>query len=192
MKCVFAKDNWSMDGLVWAGSVRFPAMPEMAQQEDHIANVPTPVSRDGYAYISLVTKGKLQPGVKLSSRCAFEDLAAPLFVLPRELQEKDGKLYYSDYLEVVLWTNGINIWNLWTDENGEVKIRNLLRLQIPVEKSVPHDFSVEILKDRFNVALDEKKVSIYCEDIYDSFHLGITGCEGPCRFYDMTIEPIEK
>ena len=188
MNCVFKKDAWNMDGLAWAGSVRFSEMPEMEQQADHIANIPTPASRDGYAYISLVTEEKLQPGVKLSTRCAFEDLAAPLIVLPKKLIEKDGKLFYGDYLEVVLWTNGINIWNLWTDENGEVKIQNLLRLQISVEKSVPHDFSVEILKDRFNVTLDDKKVSIYCNEIYDSFHLGITGCEGPCRFYDMRIE----
>lgn len=190
MYSVFKKDCWTMDGLVWAGSARFPAMPEMKQQQDHIANIPTTNSADGYAYISLVTKEKVQPGVKLSSRCAFEDKAAPLFVMPRELYEKDGKLYYSNYLEVVLWTNGINIWNLWADENGEVKIQNLLRLQIPVEKSVPHDFSVEILEDRFNVTLDDKKVSIYCNEIYDSFHLGITGCEGPCRFYDMDIQKI--
>ena len=192
MQCVFKKNQWTMDGLTWAGSARFSAMPEMEQREDHIANIPTPDSADGYAYISLLTKEKFHPGVKLSSRCAFEDLAAPLFVLPKELHEKDGKLYYSDYLEVVLWTNGINIWNLWKDETGEVKIRNLLRLQIPVEKSVTHDFSVEILNDRFQVTLDDKKVSIYCDEIYDSFHLGITGCEGPCRFYDMSIEPIEK
>ena len=192
MKCNFKKGGWSMDGLVWAGSARFPAMPDMEQREDHIANVPTALSRDGYAYVSLVTKEKVRPGVKLSSHCAFDDLAAPLFVLPKELYEKDGNLFYSDYLEVVLWTNGINIWNLWADESGEVKIRNLLRLEMPVEKSVPHDLSVEIEKDRFNVTLDGKKVSLYCDEIYDSFHLGITGCEGPCRFYDMAIEPIEK
>ena len=192
MKYVFAKDNWSMDGLVWAGSVRFPAMPEMEQQEDHIANVPTPVSRDGYAYVSLLTEEKVKPGVKLSTRCAFDGVAAPLVVLPKELIEKDGKLYYGDYLEVVLWKNGINIWDLWTDETGTVKIRNLLRLEKPVETGVTHDFSVEIYEDRFVAVLDGSRVGMYCGNIYESFHLGITGCEGPCRFYDMTIELIEK
>ena len=192
MNCIFNKDNWSMDGLVWAGSVRFPAMPEMEQQADHIANIPTPVSRDGYAYISLVTEEKLQPGVKLSTRCAFDDKAAPLIVLPKKLIEKDGKLFYGDYLEVVLWVNGINIWNLWTDETGEVRIRNLMRLEKHVEPGMIHDFAVEIEKDRFTVTLDGSRVSIYCGDIYEHFHLGITGCEGPCRFYDMSIEPIGK
>lgn len=179
-----------MDGLVWAGSARFPAMPDMEQREDHIANVPTPASRDGYAYISLLTKEKVQPGVKISTRCAFEDKAAPLIVLPKNLIEKDGTLFYGDYLEVVLWVNGINIWNLWTDKKGEVCIRNLMRLEKHVEPGMPHDFAVKIEKDRFVVTLDGSSVSIYCGDIYESFHLGITGCEGPCRFYDMQIEKL--
>ena len=190
MRIEFKKDSWSMDGLTYAGSLRFAPMPEMVQREGYIENIPCAASRDGYAYISLVTQEKLQPGVKLSSRCAFEDMAAPLVVLPKALIEKDGKLYYGDYLEVVLYENGINIWNLWMAENGEVKIRNLLRLEKPVEPGVIHELEVEIEKDRFVVTLDGSRVSMYCADIYDSFHLGITGCEGPCRFYDMEIRTI--
>lgn len=190
MKYEFKKNGWSMDGLTYAGSARFPAMPEMAQQEDYIENVPTEIMRDGYAYVSLVTKEKVSPNIKITSRCAFEDLAAPLFVMPREMVEKDGYLFYSDYLEVVLWTNGINVWKLWKDEDGEVKVRNLLRLNMPLEKSVIHDVSVEIQKDRFAIQVDDFNVELYCGDIYEQFHLGITGCEGPCRFYDMEIEKI--
>ena len=190
MNITFQKDGWSMDGLVWAGSARFAPMPPMEQREDFIENIPCEASNDGYAYISLVTEEKVQPGVKLTTRCAFEDRAAPLVVLPQKLVEKDGSLFYSDYLEVVLWVNGINVWNLWADETGKVQIRNLLRLELPVETGVIHDFAVEIQKDRFVITLDDKRVSLYCGDICDSFHLGITGCEGPCRFYDMAIEPI--
>lgn len=179
-----------MDGLTHAFSVRFDPMPEFRQQPDYIENAPTPIMNDGYAYVSLVTTEKVKPNVKISTRCAFEDLAAPLFVLPKELIEKDGKLFYRDYLEVVLWTNGINVWNLWTDEEGHVQIRNLLRLELPVETGKIHDFSVEVQKDRFVVGLDTHKVSLYCDAIYESFHLGITGCEGPCRFYDMRIENV--
>jgi hypothetical protein len=186
----FKKNNWSMEGLIYAGSARFPAMPDMEQREDFIENIPCEASNDGYAYISLVTEEKVQPGVKLATRCAFEDLAAPLIVLPRDMYEKDGYLFYSDYLEVVLWTNGINVWKLWKDEDGQIKVRNLLRLEMPVERSVSHDFAVEIEKDRFNITLDDNKVSLYCDEIYDSFHLGITGCEGPCRFYDMEIQKL--
>lgn len=188
MKYEFKKDGWSIDGLTHAFSIRFAPMPEFRQQEEYIENVPTQVMRDGFSYVSLVTKEKVTPNIKISTRCAFEDLAAPLFVLPKELIEKDGMLYYGDYLEVVLWTNGINVWNLWTGEDGQVKIRNLLRLELPVKTGEIHDFAMEVQKDRFVVTLDDHKVDLYCNEIYDSFHLGITGCEGPCRFYNMEIE----
>ena len=188
MKKEFRRNGWSMEGLTYAGSARFPVMPEMEQKEDHIANVKTDLMNDGYAYVSIVTKDKVQPGVKISSRCAFDDLAAPLFVMPREMEEKDGYLFYSDYLEVVLWTNGVNIWKLWKDENGEIKILNLLRLKKPLQTGVIHDVSVEIKKDRFVIQVDDLNVELHCDEIYEQFYLGITGCEGPCRFYDMAIE----
>ena len=187
MKYDFHREKWSMEGLTHAFSIRFDPMPEFDQQEDHIANAVTPVSRDGYAYVSLVTKEKLTPNVKISTRCAFEEAAAPLFVLPKNLIEKDGILYYGDYLEVVLWKNGVNVWNLWMDETGKVQIRNLLSLKTPVEAGKIHDFGLEIQKDRFIVTLNGQRLSLYCPVIYESFHLGITGCEGPCRFYDMEI-----
>lgn len=187
MKYVFQKGAWSMENLVHAGSVRFPPMPDFIQQEGYIENQMTSASQDGYAYISLVTKEKMQLGVQISTRCAFEKRAAPLLVLPKNLIEKDGKLYYEDYLEVVLWKNGINVWNLWKGEDGTVQIRNLLQLEQPVEADVIHELTVKIRKDRFTISLDGNRVSLYCDAIFDSFHLGITGCEGPCRFYDMEI-----
>ena len=36
--------------------------------------------------------------------------------------------------------------------------------------------------------LDDLSFNLYCDKIYESFHLGFTGCEGPCRFYDLQIE----
>jgi len=76
------------------------------------------------------------------------------------------------------------------EADGSVKVRNLLRLEHPVQTGVVHELSVEIQNDRFVIFLDGAKTELYCGDIYDRFHLGITGCEGPCRFYDMTIEHI--
>ncbi len=180
-----------MDGLTHAYSTRFEPMPGFSQAKDCIENVPTTVNVEGgYAYVSLVTKEKLTPGVKLSARCSFENAAAPLFVLAKDLTEKDGLLYYGDYLEAVIWKNGINAWNLWTDETDTVQIRNLMELKMPVEQGSIHEFSLEIHKDRFVIGLDGLKVSLYCGDIYDNFHLGITGCEGLCRFYDMEISTL--
>ena len=188
MNIQFKKDAWTMDGLTYAGSARFPAMPEMEQKEDHLANVTSDLAKDGYAYVSLVTKEKVQPGVKITSHCAFEELAAPLFVMPRQMEEKDGYLFYSDCLEVVLWTNGVNVWKLWKDETGELKVLNLMRLKKHFDTGVIYDVSVEIQKERFAISVDDFHVELHCNEIYDQFHLGITACEGPCQFYDMQIE----
>jgi len=190
MNCVFQKNGWSMEGLTHAWSIRFAPMPEFHQQDDYIENLPAAVSRDGYSYVSLLTTDKLTPSVKLTTHCAFDGRGAPLVVLPKNLMEKDGRLYYGDYLEVVLWKGGINVWSLWMEADGSVKVRNLLRLEHPVQTGVVHELSVEIQNDRFVIFLDGAKTELYCGDIYDRFHLGITGCEGPCRFYDMTIEHI--
>ena len=190
MNCNFQRNGWSMEGLTHAWSIRFAPMPEFFQQDDYIENLPAPVSRDGYSYVSLVTTGKLTPNVKLSTRCSFDGKGAPLVVLPKSLIEKDGRLYYGDYLEVVLWKNGINVWNLWMEEDGSVTVRNLLRLEQPIQTGVIHELSVEVQKDRFVIILNGSRAELYCGDIYDSFHFGITGCEGPCRFYDMQIEQV--
>ena len=32
------------------------------------------------------------------------------------------------------------------------------------------------------------KINLRIEDLFPSFYMGITGCEGSCRFYDMKIE----
>ena len=190
MNRTFQRNSWSMEGLTHAWSIRFAPMPEFHQQDDYIENPPAPVLRDGYSYVSLLTTDKISPKVKLTTHCSFEGRGAPLVVLPKKLIEKDGRLYYGDYLEVVLWQGGINVWNLWMEADGSVTVRNLLRLEQPVQTGVTHELSVEIQKDRFIIHLDGVKTDLYCGDIYDRFHLGITGCEGPCRFYDMTIEHI--
>lgn len=188
MKCVFKAGNWSMNGLTHAFSVRFDAMPALTQQDEYLENLPSSASNDGYAYVSLVTKDKVHPNVKISTRCSFLDRAAPLVVLPKNLVEKDGRAYYSDCLEVVIWKNGINVWKLWEAEDGTVKYHILMCLEKDLEPDVIHDLSVEIQQEYFVITVDGFRVSLRCEEIYDSFHLGITGCEGPCKFYSMEIE----
>jgi hypothetical protein len=39
-----------------------------------------------------------------------------------------------------------------------------------------------------DIELDGMKLSLRAEDLFPSFYLGITGCEGPCRFYGLTVE----
>jgi hypothetical protein len=119
MRYDFSKGNWTMDGLVHAYSSRFVQDSVFVQREDCIENPKDPSMRDGYGYISLLTKEKLKPGVRLTTSCAFEGASAPLVVVVKDLFEKNGVPSYGDYQEVVLWKNGINVWNLWLREDGK-------------------------------------------------------------------------
>ena len=190
MKYDFHKEKWSMEGLTHAFSIRFDPMPEFIQQEDHIANAVTPVSRDGYAYVSLVTREKLTPNVKITTRCAFEDAAAPLFVLPKNLIEKDGILYYGDYLEVVLWKNGVNVWRMWM-ENGTVTWKQLLGVEFPVSEGEAHILSVTAHADSLEITADGRKMWLHVPELYPAFHVGINACEGINRFYSFRVSKPE-
>ena len=44
------------------------------------------------------------------------------------------------------------------------------------------------LLNAVDIELDGMKLSLRAEDLFPSFYLGITGCEGPCRFYGLTVE----
>ena len=64
MNLTFQRNSWSMEGLTHAWSIRFAPMPEFHQQDDYIENLPAPVLRDGYSYVSLLTTDKISPKVK--------------------------------------------------------------------------------------------------------------------------------
>lgn len=190
MKFDFRKDAWTMEGLVPAYSARFTATPQFLQREDCIENPPEATSNDGYSYISLVTKEKVEPSVKLTTHCSFEGVAAPLIVLAKDLYGENGVLRYNNYLEVVIWKNGLNVWDLWNQEDGTMKWHKVLGIETPLEEGAVHALTVEITEDRFLITLNDMKINLLERRIYPAFHLGITGCEGVCRFYDLEIEEI--
>lgn len=187
MRYDFSKGNWSMEGLAYAYSCRFAQNTQFIQREDCIENPKDPAMRDGYSYITLLTKEKVKPGTRLITHCAFRGLAAPLMVIVKELFEKDGLPSYGDYQEVVLWKNGLNVWDLWIQEDGTVKYNKLLGIEASLEEETVHSLTVDVLEQEFVITLDGQTLHIRDEHIYPEFYIGITGCEGVCRFYDMEI-----
>lgn len=120
MKITFAENSWNQDQLTYAYSYRFQETPQFIQKKDCIENSKNPGAVYGYDNISLLTRETYGPGTKLSTRCAFEDLGAPLLVITDQLTTDDRSVVrYGNYLEVVLWKNGVNVWRMWM-ENGEV------------------------------------------------------------------------
>lgn len=184
---LFKEHSWEQDSLTYAYSFRFEETPVFVQKADCIENTKNEDAVYGYDNISLLTKEKFGPGTKLTTRCAFEDLGAPLLVIADQLSTDDRSVArYGDYLEVVLWKNGVNVWRMWM-ENGEVTWKQLMGVDFPVSEHEIHTLSVTIEKDTLHIEADNQKMLLYIEDMYPSYHLGINSCEGINRFYSLSI-----
>lgn len=185
MKVDFSQGNWAGGALCYAYSYRFEETPVFVQKEDCIENQKNPGATYGYDNISLLTPEKYGPGTRLSARCAFEDLGAPLLVLaPRMEKDPRGVSRYGDYIEVVLWKNGVNVWRMWM-KNGEVTWKQLLGVDFPVSEAEIHTVSATVGTDTLQITVDGRKILLAVEELYPSFHVGINACEGINRFYEF-------
>ena len=184
----FSRNAWSSDDLVYAYSYRFTDRPVFTQFDDHIENKPDPNGPAGYEYISILTPQKYGTGTSVSTHVSFEGDGAPLIVLADKLYtDPDGTLRFGDYLEVVLYKNGINVWRMWY-RDGKVTWKKLMGVQYPVTTGELHTLTVTAGEEGLNITADDRTMSVYIPDMYRSFHAGINACEGINRFYDMTVE----
>ncbi len=187
-KISFAQDSNWRETLVHAYSYRFTDTPEFTQHEDHIANKADERGPMGYEYIAVMTKEQYGFGTTVSTRTAFEGDGAPMIVLADKMYVDDaGVVRYGEYFEVVLYKNGVNVWQMWNIK-GEVTWKKRLGLRFDVTEGDIHDLSVTVTEDFLTLRVDGREAELYIPDMYRSFHVGVDACEGPNRFYDMTIE----
>lgn len=183
MKIDFSQGSWSGGVLDYAYSYRFEETPVFLQKPDCIENRENPRATYGYDNISLLTREKYRPGTCLSTRCAFKDLGAPLLVLAPWM-EKDprGVMRYGDYIEIVLWKNGVNVWRMWM-KDGQVTWKQLLGVDFPVAENEIHTLSVTVGTDTLQITADDRQIFLAVEDLFPEFHVGLNACEGINRFY---------
>lgn len=190
MNIKFSENAWNQDKLTYAYSYRFEETPKFIQKTDCVENTKNPDAVYGFDNISLMSREKFGPGTKLTTRCAFEDLGAPLLVIADQLStDERGIVRYGDYVEVVLWKNGVNVWRMWM-ENGEVTWKQLMGVEFPVSEHDIHTLSVTIEADTLHIEADDRKMQLSIDHLYPSYHLGINACEGINRFYDLTISEV--
>ncbi|MBP3294688.1 MAG: hypothetical protein J6N32_13125 [Clostridia bacterium] len=184
----FSRNAWSSDDLVYAYSYRFTDRPVFTQFDDHIENKADPDGPGGYEYISILTPRQYGTGTSVSTHVSFEGDGAPLIVLADKLyREPDGTLRFGEYIEVVLYRNGINVWRMWY-RDGKVTWKKLMGVQYPVTTGELHTLTVTAGEEGLNITADDRTMSVYIPDMYRSFHAGINACEGINRFYDMTVD----
>lgn len=144
-----------------------------------------------FDYISMVTKEKQKKGTKLKARCSFESFGAPLIVFSDDIKEVDGKMTYGLHFEIVAYENGINIWSIIPYPprvEKPVKPTKIGSLEFEVDAKKMHDLEVEIEKGKITATLCKKTVIAECDEIPESFHVGITACEGDNTFSEFIIE----
>ena len=184
----FAKGKWSERDLTTAYSFRFTETPVFTQLDDCITTCVNKDHREGFDNISLLSKETYGVGAKATIHCAFEGLGCPEIILVPEAETcEDGAVRYGACFELVLWKNGINVWRHYR-ENGECFWHKRLGMTFSNEESRIHELSLEVKEQELELTLNGRKTTLHTEDIPTKFHLGITGCEGIVRIYDMTID----
>lgn len=183
----FTKGNWE-EHFEYAYTAKFPFRPKFVQEEDCIVTTENPLMEDGYDYTTIITKEKYGVGTKIWLTCSFEKFGAPLITLTDAFRrDEEGDLIYGACTEVVLWEEGINVWNLY-EENNEVKWDKLLALEFPVEAGTKYEIYLELQENAVYVEIGDKKFSLRTENLPEEVNIGITGCEDINRFYCVKIE----
>lgn len=187
----FVPNAWENSGLVYAYSYRFEETPVFLQRRDCIENRKNEGAVYGFDNISLLTEEKYGPETTVTACCAFEDLGAPLIVLADSMtRDPRGVCRYGDYLEVVLWKNGVNVWRMWM-EDGTVTWKQLLGVEFPVSEGERHTLSVTAHADSLEITADDRKLWLHIPELYPAFHVGINACEGINRFYSFRVSQSE-
>ena len=188
----FTDVDWKKE-LLQAYSFRFTETPDFKQAGDHVTTAINPDHREGFDNISLLLPEPCTAGVKATLRCGFDGLGCPEIILVKKPERcPDGAVRYGECFEVVLWKNGVNVWRHFMDEHHACSWHKRLGVTMPVSEGDIHELTVETAKESITFRVDGVGVELRTEDLFDTFYVGITACEGIVRLYDFTVEREEN
>ena len=187
----FANEKWKEE-LIRAYTFRFKEAPEFKEASDHITTSENPNYKDGYDNISLLAKESFSAGVKASLRCSFDGLGCPEIIIVKKPEMcDDGFVRFGEHFEVVLWKNGVNVWRHFMDESYKCSWHRRLGVTRSVTEKDIHELEVRVEKGYISFSVDGINATLRTEDLFDSFYIGVTACEGIVRLYDFKIESLD-
>jgi hypothetical protein len=182
--------NWK-ECLFHAYSFRFTETPVFTQLRDCITTAVNPKHREGFDNISLLSNERFGLGVTATLQCAFDDVGCPEIILVENPEQcDDGAVRYGACFEIIPWKNGINVWRHYRD-NGQCHWHLRLGMTFPVEEQKLHTLKVQVLDKVLIINLDGFETTLHVNDLPEQFHVGLTGCEGIARIYEMEINTCE-
>ena len=186
-KIDFSHTDWKKESLVTAYySFKGTEAPEFTQQEDCITTCANPRFSCGFDDISLLTAEQYGAGVEITLTCALEGRGCPEIIFVEKLKnDADGVFRYGSCFEVVLHKNGLNVWHHFLDDGSRWHKR--LGLTFPVAEKEKHTLYVKVVDKTLLIRVKDQDITLRVEDLPEKFHVGLTGCEGIVRLYEMTV-----
>ncbi len=195
----FAKGAWNPHQWTIVKSPRWPHVGRWVQTDDHIRNQ-TPEEatandplgpRVREAYTSMVLNRKFRESVSIRAVMSFDDRMAPLIVLAPSLgEDEDGRPEYREHFEIVFWDKGVNVWHHQYEDGkpswklaayGRFKLKAKTRYEVMV------NYARKDKGKTLSVLVDGHEFGFRDDSLPDEFHVGLTGCEGINRFYDIAV-----
>ena len=110
---------------------------------------------------------------------------------PELADGKDGLKEFREHWEIVLFDQGINIWH-HEFKDGKPSWYLAAYLEAPFVPKERHVLTVRVQPRRGRMVLTAacggKEFGYFDPDLPPKFHVGLTACEGPCRFYDFKVK----
>ncbi len=190
-KFIFKPGSWDKSKLTHVYSAVAKTFVPFTEEDDCIVSGYNP-EIDYYDYISLSDRKEHHAGCRIRTRCSFDSFGAPLIVLTNEIFEDQHGYRYGLNYEVVVWEGGCNVWRVETapPESGRAFFSiPVLQFKFPIAEKSVVDLEVESVGNKLiEVKVNNMAFALRLEDLNDTFYVGIAGCEGVNRFYELEIE----
>jgi hypothetical protein len=192
-KIRFANGAWKEEELPYAYTHRFKETPKFTQLSDSVVNRADEAAPAGWEWISLLTAEKVSTEKKASVRFRFEGEAAPILLFADWVSEdENGDRRFGDYIEIVAWKNGVNVLQLNYDPNlekdGGVYWKLLLGVDYKVDEREEHTITAWTKNGKTEIYMDDRHFTLHIPAMPKEAHIGLTACEGLCRFYEFELE----
>ncbi len=190
-KFVFTKDGWDKSKLTHVYSSVAKTFVPFTEEDNCIVSGYNP-EIDYYDYISLSDRKEHTEGVVVRTKCSFDAFGAPLIVFANDVFEDEHGYRYGLNYEFVVWEGGCNVWRVETTPPGSEKTfisTPIVQVKFPLAEKTVIDLEAKMSGRKLvEIKVNDYSFAVRLEDLAETFYVGIAGCEGVNRFYELEIE----